>query len=588
MGITDNHELEAQKKSKKQKRKLELIEPEVVVVEAKKEKKKKKNDKRGDGFVVDCVEGGEIVDGSAEVGEKKKKKDRKENKREKEEEFLGNGSGGIGKKEKKKHKEEREGRGLKNGLAPDEAKREVVSGSCEKPDGNNRNGAIVDGDERRSHGDVVVSGKDIKEIKYTALNSFAESGLPKEVLECCQGFEKPSPIQSHSWPFLLNNRDFIGIAATGSGKTLAFGVPAIMHILQKRKNKTSKRLNPLCLVLSPTRELAQQISDVLCAAGKPCGLQSVCVYGGTSKGPQISALKSGVDIVIGTPGRLKDLIEMGVCVLKEVSFVVLDEADRMLDMGFEPEVRSILSQTCSTRQMVMFSATWPLPVHQLAQEFMDPNPVKVVVGSEDLAANHDVLQIVEVLEDRARDERLVSLLEKYHKSQKNRVLVFVLYKMEAARVENMLQKKGWNVVSIHGDKAQHARTKALSLFKEGSCPLMIATDVAARGLDIPDVEVVINYSFPLTTEDYVHRIGRTGRAGKKGVAHTFFMKENKGLAGELVNVLREAGQIVPTALTNFGTHVKKKESKLYGAHFREIAADAPKAKKITFDSDNED
>ncbi|KAF7137519.1 hypothetical protein RHSIM_Rhsim07G0134700 [Rhododendron simsii] len=584
MGITHNHELEAQKKSKKQKRKLELIEPEVVVVEAKKEKKKKKNDKRGDGFVVDCVEGGEIVDGSAEVGEKKKKKDRKENKREKEEEFLGNGSGGIGKKEKKKHKEEREGRGLKNGLAPVEAKREVVSGSCEKPDGNNRNGAIVDGDERRSHGDVVVSGKDIKEIKYTALNSFAESGLPKEVLECCQGFEKPSPIQSHSWPFLLNNRDFIGIAATGSGKTLAFGVPAIMHILRKRKNKTSKRLNPLCLVLSPTRELAQQvqllifyggvlylvrenrgvglwnqsaatvlfssfilsgrISDVLCAAGKPCGLQSVCVYGGTSKGPQISALKSGVDIVIGTPGRLKDLIEMGVCVLKEVSFVVLDEADRMLDMGFEPEVRSILSQTCSSMA-----------------------PFQVVVGSEDLAANHDVLQIVEVW---------------------NRVLVFVLYKMEAARVENMLQKKGWNVVSIHGDKAQHARTKALSLFKEGSCPLMIATDVAARGLDIPDVEVVINYSFPLTTEDYVHRIGRTGRAGKKGVAHTFFMKENKGLAGELVNVLREAGQIVPTALTNFGTHVKKKESKLYGAHFREIAADAPKAKKITFDSDNED
>ncbi|XP_028064397.1 DEAD-box ATP-dependent RNA helicase 5-like [Camellia sinensis] len=279
---------------------------------------------------------------------------------------------------------------------------------------------------------------------------------------------------------------------------------------------------------------------------------------------------------------------MGICYLKEVSFVVLDEADRMLDMGFEPEVRSILSQTCSARQMVMFSATWPPAVHQLAQEFMDPNPVKVVVGSEDLAANHDVMQIVEVLDDRARDERLVSLLEKYHKSQRNRVLVFVLYKKEAARVETMLQKRGWKVVSIHGDKAQHARTKALSLFKEGSCPLMIATDVAARGLDIPDVEVVINYSFPLTTEDYVHRIGRTGRAGKKGVAHTFFMKENKGLAGELVNVLREAGQTVPAALINFGTHVKKKESKLYGAHFKEIAANAPKATKITFDSSDDE
>lgn len=280
---------------------------------------------------------------------------------------------------------------------------------------------------------------------------------------------------------------------------------------------------------------------------------------------------------------------MGVCILKEVSFVVLDEADRMLDMGFEPEVRSILSQTSTVRQMVMFSATWPFAVHQLAQEFMDPNPVKVVVGSEDLAANHDVMQIVEVLDDRSRDSRLVTLLEKYHQSQRNRVLVFVLYKKEAARVETMLQRRGWNAVSVHGDKAQHDRTKALALFKEGKCPLMIATDVASRGLDIPDVEVVINYSFPLTTEDYVHRIGRTGRAGKKGVAHTFFMQENKGLAGELVNVLREAGQIIPESLTKFGTHVKKKESKLYGSHFKEITADAPKSTKITFDnSDDED
>ncbi|XP_028105462.1 DEAD-box ATP-dependent RNA helicase 5 [Camellia sinensis] len=564
MDITDNHEIEAQKKNKhkkeaKHKRKLEETEPEVVV-EVKKEKKKKKKEKREKGeeilntrSVFDCAKGNEISNGSDEVGEKKKKK----------------------------HKREKEQEGLEDGLVID-------NGSIEKCDENNKNGVIVDGEERKIDVGAVVSGKDIKESQYAALKSFVESGLPKDVLECCKNFDKPSPIQSHSWPFLLNGRDFIGIAATGSGKTLAFGVPAIMHVLQKRQNKTSKRVNPLCLVLSPTRELAQQISDVLCDAGEPCGLQSVCLYGGTSKGPQISALKSGVDIVIGTPGRLKDLIEMGICYLKEVSFVVLDEADRMLDMGFEPEVRSILSQTCSARQMVMFSATWPPAVHQLAQEFMDPNPVKVVVGSEDLAANHDVMQIVEVLDDRARDERLVSLLEKYHKSQRNRVLVFVLYKKEAARVETMLQKRGWKVVSIHGDKAQHARTKALSLFKEGSCPLMIATDVAARGLDIPDVEVVINYSFPLTTEDYVHRIGRTGRAGKKGVAHTFFMKENKGLAGELVNVLREAGQTVPAALINFGTHVKKKESKLYGAHFKEIAANAPKATKITFDSSDDE
>ncbi|PIA58767.1 hypothetical protein AQUCO_00500600v1 [Aquilegia coerulea] len=380
--------------------------------------------------------------------------------------------------------------------------------------------------------EVFVSGNNINESKYKALSSFEEAKLPDEVLQCCKSFSKPSPIQSHAWPYLLDGRDFIGIAATGSGKTLAFGIPALMHIRHSVNQKTTRRVNPLCLVLSPTRELAQQIADVLYKAGKSCGARSVCLYGGTSKKPQISALKAGVDIVIGTPGRLKDLMRMGCCRLQEVSYVVLDEADRMLDMGFEPQVRSILSQTCSVRQLVMFSATWPPSVHQLAQEFMDPNPVK----------------IVEVLDNRARDARLIALLEKYHQSQKNRVLVFVLFKKEAARVENMLQRS-FKAVSVHGDKDQRDRTKVLGLFKKGTCPLMVATDVAARGLDIPDVEVVINYSFPRTTEDYVHRIGRTGRAGKKGIAHTFFTQQNKGLAGKLVNVLREAGQIVPTDLT---------------------------------------
>ncbi|KAK4786827.1 hypothetical protein SAY86_010660 [Trapa natans] len=339
--------------------------------------------------------------------------------------------------------------------------------------GSSENGSTGAEEEVRD-GNVVVSGKGVKNPMYAPVESFEGSKLPDEVLECCKGFKKPSPIQSRAWPFLLNGRDFIGIAATGSGKTLAFGLPAIMYVLNKRNGKIPKGRSPLCLVLSPTRELAQQISDVLIDAGKASGVKSVCLYGGTSKEPQRSALKAGIDIVIGTPGRLKDLVEEGACRLSEVAFVVLDEADRMLDMGFEQEVRSILSKTCSARQMVMFSATWPLPVHLLSQEYMDPDPVKVVVGSEDLAANHDVMQIVEVLDDRARDDRLVSLLQKYHSSKSNRVLVFVLYKMEASRVEKMLHGRGWKVVSIHGDKAQHDRTKSLSLFKSGSCPLMVS------------------------------------------------------------------------------------------------------------------
>ncbi|KAL4279886.1 hypothetical protein GQ457_03G022210 [Hibiscus cannabinus] len=514
---------------------------------------------------------------SEETEPKKSKKDKKRRKKERENNQGGesdevnhveNGEESRKKEEKKKKKKQKK-----------EEENEGFNDS--------RNGKedLVDFDGKEK---VVVSGKNAEDAKYAPLKSFANSNLPKNVLDCCKDFSRPSPIQAHAWPFLLDGRDFIGIAKTGSGKTLAFGVPAMMHVLNKRNGKSSKGRNPLCLVLSPTRELAEQIFNVLCNAGQACDVKSVCLYGGTSKGPQISSLKSGVDIVIGTPGRLKDLMNMEVLRLNEVSFVVLDEADRMLDMGFEEDVRFILGKTCSARQMVMFSATWPAAVHRLAQEYMDPNPVKVVIGSEDLAANHDVMQIVEVLDDRARYERLTALLKKYHESQRNRVLVFVLYQAEADRIENMLKRSGWNVVSIHGRKAQSDRTKALSLFKKGSCPLMVATDVAARGLDIPDVEVVINYSFPLTTEDYVHRIGRTGRAGRKGVAHTFFTQQNKGLAGELVNVLKEAGQVVPPALLKFGTHVKKKESKLYGAHFKEIAADAPKATKITFDDSDDE
>jgi ATP-dependent RNA helicase DBP3 len=275
-------------------------------------------------------------------------------------------------------------------------------------------GAAENGAEKA----VAVTGKGSEDPKYAALRSFSAAELPSQVLDCCKEFSQPSPIQAHSWPFLLDGRDLIGIAATGSGKTIAFGVPALMHIRKKVGGKTGKKAMPRCLVLSPTRELAQQIADVLSEAGTPCGINSVCLYGGTSKGPQIAALKSGVDIVIGTPGRMKDLIEMGFCNLNEVSFVVLDEADRMLDLGFEPEVRAILSQTSCVRQMVMFSATWPLAVHKLAQEFMDPNPIKVVIGSEDLAANHDVMQIVEVLDDRSRDSRLLALLDKYHQAQR--------------------------------------------------------------------------------------------------------------------------------------------------------------------------
>ena len=418
------------------------------------------------------------------------------------------------------------------------------------------------------------------------LSNFKQSGLSKDELYATRNFTMPSPIQSQCLPIALSGRDLVGIAATGSGKTLAFGLPAIKHIRAQIDAGVASGTKPVALVIAPTRELAQQISVVLEEAGSKVGVGCVCVYGGVPKREQAQALRSGVSIVVATPGRLEDLIGDGICSLDEVTYLVLDEADRMLDLGFEPHIRTIAGSIRADRQTLMFSATWPSSIRKLASEFLC-NPAKVTIGSEDLAASHTVKQIVEVVDGPSRDRLLDTLLNKYHSSRKNRIIIFVLYKKEAARVESMLQRRGWNAVAVHGDISQAQRTAAVESFKSGEVPLLVATDVAARGLDIPDVEAVINYSFPLTTEDYVHRIGRTGRAGKSGIAHTMFVGANdKPRAGELINVLKEAKQKVPEELLAFGTTVKKKESKLYGAHFKDVDLSV-KSTKVTFDSDSD-
>lgn len=414
--------------------------------------------------------------------------------------------------------------------------------------------------------------------EYRPIMKFKHTGFGEVIMKCCDGFKTPSPIQSQCWPILASGRDVIGIAQTGSGKTLAYGLAGILHIGQF---KDAKKVCPRMLIVAPTRELAMQNEQVITAAGKQCRLNTLCIYGGVPKYEQKKSLKRGVHVIVATPGRLKDLIQEGCCDLSKVTYVVLDEADRMLDEGFEKDIRNIMSNTHPERQIAMFSATWPKSIQELAHEFLQ-NPVKVTCGSEDLVANSRVQQIVEVVEEYSRDGKVHALLQNYHKSRKNRVIIFVLYKKEAVRVENTLRKKGWNCAAIHGDKQQHQRIEAVNQFKSGKVPLLIATDVAARGLDIPDVEYVINYAFPLTIEDYVHRIGRTGRGGKSGISHTFFTAFDKPRAGELVNLLRESNAPVPEALTKFGTHVKKKEHKLYGAFSKDIDM-TKKATKITFD-----
>jgi ATP-dependent RNA helicase DBP3 len=264
------------------------------------------------------------------------------------------------------------------------------------------------------------------------------------------------------------------------------------------------------------------------------GLSLVCVYGGVPKPPQVEALKKA-HIVVATPGRLQDLISDGSADISKAEFVVLDEADRMLDKGFEEPIRQIIQCTAAKRQTLMFTATWPPSVRELAATFMK-NPIKIAIGDNptgELRANTRIKQVVEVVEPRDKEYRLLQLLKKYQsgKNKDDRILVFCLYKKEATRVEGFIRSKGFKVAGIHGDLSQEQRTRSLAAFKDGSVPLLVATDVAARGLDIPAVKVVINVTFPLTAEDYVHRIGRTGRAGKDGLAITLFTEHDKGLSG---------------------------------------------------------
>ncbi|KAI9604373.1 hypothetical protein KEM48_000494 [Puccinia striiformis f. sp. tritici PST-130] len=345
-------------------------------------------------------------------------------------------------------------------------------------------------------------------------------------------FQKPSPIQSAVWPVLLAGRDVVGIAETGSGKTLAFGVPALQHILDGEKN--SKAIN--VLVIAPTRELAMQTETTLSDLGKLVSppIRSLCVYGGVDKNIQRKALaNSAVRVVAGTPGRLLDLANEGHLKLDQVSWLILDEADRMLD-------KPSGSADSKSRLTTMFSATWPTSVRRLAADFMN-EPVRILVGADELTASCSI--------------------NGHKNTSKDKIIVFALYKKEAQRIHEFLLRKGFQACCIEGNMSQDKRSKSLEDFMSGKSTILVATDVAARGLDIPKVEYVINVTFPLTIEDYIHRIGRTGRAGRTGKSITYFTDEDKSHAGELMRVLKDAGQVVPEALKQWGGQIKKKNSR---------------------------
>ncbi|WVZ70061.1 hypothetical protein U9M48_018762 [Paspalum notatum var. saurae] len=361
------------------------------------------------------------------------------------------------------------------------------------------------------------------------------------------GFASPTPIQAQSWPIAMQSQDVVAIAKTGSGKTLGYLLPGFMHI---KRLQNSTRNGPTVLVLAPTRELATQILDEAVKFGRSSRISCTCLYGGAPKGPQLRDLDRGVDVVVATPGRLNDILEMRRVSLKQVSYLVLDEADRMLDMGFEPQIRKIVKEIPHRRQTLMYTATWPKEVRRIADDLL-VHPVQVTIGSVDeLVANSAITQHVEVITPSEKQRRLEQILRSQDSGSK--VLIFCTTKRMCDQLARSLTRQ-FGASAIHGDKSQSEREKVLNHFRSGRSPILVATDVAARGLDIKDIRVVINYDFPTGVEDYVHRIGRTGRAGATGVAYTFFCDQDSKYAADLIKILEGANQRVPRDLEDMAS-----------------------------------
>ncbi|TKC47148.1 hypothetical protein EI555_009131, partial [Monodon monoceros] len=402
--------------------------------------------------------------------------------------------------------------------------------------------------------------------------NFYEANFPANVMDVIarQNFTEPTAIQAQGWPVALSGLDMVGVAQTGSGKTLSYLLPAIVHI--NHQPFLERGDGPICLVLAPTRELAQQVQQVAAEYCRACRLKSTCIYGGAPKGPQIRDLERGVEICIATPGRLIDFLECGKTNLRRTTYLVLDEADRMLDMGFEPQIRKIVDQIRPDRQTLMWSATWPKEVRQLAEDFLK-DYIHINIGALELSANHNILQIVDVCHDVEKDEKLIRLMEEIMSEKENKTIVFVETKRRCDELTRKMRRDGWPAMGIHGDKSQQERDWVLNdetqcikttfggqpipsweyncltfYFWSGCCGVQNSVHCYFATLqhltDVEDVKFVINYDYPNSSEDYIHRIGRTARSTKTGTAYTFFTPNNIKQVSDLISVLREANQAI--------------------------------------------
>ncbi len=369
---------------------------------------------------------------------------------------------------------------------------------------------------------------------------FDDLRLHKPLLEAVRtaGYETPTPIQAKVIPLVLDGQDVLACAQTGTGKTAAFALPILQRLAASPAPKRSDRRRPRArhirtLVLAPTRELAQQISDSFGTYGRFGGLKHTAVFGGVNKNPQTRTLRSGVDILVATPGRLLDHMADGVVQLDSIEVLVLDEADRMLDMGFMPDIRRILATIPKQRQTLLLSATMPRPIRELSNDILI-NPVSVEVARVSSAAE-TVEHWAYSVEKREKPSLLCSVLEN---TPYSRALVFTRTKYGADKVVRHLTRAGISADAIHGNKSQNARTRALAGFRSGKTGVLVATDIASRGLDIDDISHVINYDLTDEPETYVHRIGRTGRAGATGTALSFVSSEDHGNLRAIERLIR--------------------------------------------------
>ncbi|MES2715817.1 MAG: DEAD/DEAH box helicase [Pseudomonadota bacterium] len=360
------------------------------------------------------------------------------------------------------------------------------------------------------------------------------------------GYTAMTPIQAKAIPLVLDGRDVMGAAQTGTGKTAAFSLPLLQKMMKHETASMSPARHPVrALVLTPTRELADQVANNVKTYAKHTQLRSTVVFGGIDMKPQTAELKRGVEVLIATPGRLLDHIEAKNCVLNQVEYVVLDEADRMLDIGFLPDLQRILSYLPKTRQTLLFSATFSPEIKKLAQSYLQ-DPITVEVAR----ANATATNVEQVFYSVAEDDKRAAVRQLIKTRALTQAIIFVNSKLGAARLARSFERDGLRTQALHGDKSQDERLKALQAFKAGEVDLLVATDVAARGLDIADLPAVFNFDVPFNAEDYVHRIGRTGRAGASGLAVTLVDRDDMRLVGDIERLIKKKIDLEPFELVD--------------------------------------